>query len=132
MRSLYLAGGYDAELRRDNRAAVGAVLGGAKALLFPIDWPEPFGLVMIEALACGAPGIAYDNGSVGEIIEDGVTGVLVDFFAVEELAQRVIEVLARPDDYRGMREAGRRSVIERYDLAELCLPRWLELIGPRA
>jgi glycosyltransferase involved in cell wall biosynthesis len=52
-------------------------LGGATALLFPIDWPEPFGLVLIEALACGTPVVAYDEGSVPEILEDGVTGFLV-------------------------------------------------------
>ena len=53
------------------------LLGGAYALLFPIDWPEPFGLVMIEALACGTPVIAFRNGSVPEIIEDGTTGFVV-------------------------------------------------------
>jgi glycosyltransferase involved in cell wall biosynthesis len=52
-------------------------LGNAYALLFPIDWPEPFGLVMIEALACGTPVIAYPHGSVPEVIDDGVTGYLV-------------------------------------------------------
>ena len=51
-----------------------AFLSGAKALLFPIDWPEPFGLVMIEAMACGTPVIAWPCGSVPEIIEDGLTG----------------------------------------------------------
>jgi glycosyltransferase involved in cell wall biosynthesis len=55
-----------------------AFLGGAAALLFPIDWPEPFGLVMIEAMACGTPVIAYDRGAVREVIEDGVTGFIVD------------------------------------------------------
>jgi glycosyltransferase involved in cell wall biosynthesis len=54
-----------------------AFLGGAEALLFPIDWPEPFGLVMIEAMACGTPVIAYDCGSVPEVVEDGVTGFIV-------------------------------------------------------
>ena len=49
----------------------GAFLGGAKALLFPIDWPEPFELVMIEAMACGTPVIALPCGSVPEIITDG-------------------------------------------------------------
>jgi glycosyltransferase involved in cell wall biosynthesis len=53
-------------------------LGNAYALLFPIDWPEPFGLVMIEALACGTPVIAYRRGSVPEVLEDGVTGFVVD------------------------------------------------------
>jgi glycosyltransferase involved in cell wall biosynthesis len=53
-------------------------LGNAAALLFPIDWPEPFGLVMIEAMACGTPVIAWPRGSVREVIEDGVTGFIVD------------------------------------------------------
>lgn len=53
-------------------------LGGADALLFPIDWPEPFGLVMIEAMACGTPVVAFRCGSTPEIIEDGATGFLVD------------------------------------------------------
>ena len=53
-------------------------LGRARALVFPIDWPEPFGLVMIEALACGTPIIAFRRGSVEEIVEDGVTGFIVD------------------------------------------------------
>lgn len=54
------------------------LLRGAAALLFPIDWPEPFGLVMIEAMACGTPVIAWRRGSVPEIIEDGVTGFIVE------------------------------------------------------
>jgi glycosyltransferase involved in cell wall biosynthesis len=53
------------------------LLAGAKALLFPIDWPEPFGLVMIEAMACGTPVIAFRRGSVPELITDGVTGFIV-------------------------------------------------------
>lgn len=55
-----------------------AFLGNARALLFPIDWPEPFGLVMIEAMACGTPVIAYPCGAVPEVLEDGVTGFVVD------------------------------------------------------
>jgi glycosyltransferase involved in cell wall biosynthesis len=53
-------------------------LAEAAALLFPIDWPEPFGLVMIEAMACGTPVIAYNRGSVAEIIDDGLTGFIVE------------------------------------------------------
>jgi glycosyltransferase involved in cell wall biosynthesis len=55
-----------------------AFLGDAAALLFPIDWPEPFGLVMIEAMACGTPVVAYRCGSVPEIVDPGVTGWIVD------------------------------------------------------
>ena len=53
-------------------------LSGAHGLLLPIDWPEPFGLVMIEAMACGAPVIAYNRGSVPEIIDQGLTGFIVE------------------------------------------------------
>ena len=52
------------------------LIGNAKAVLFPIDWPEPFGIVMIEALACGTPVIAFDHGSVREIIDDQATGYI--------------------------------------------------------
>ena len=52
-------------------------LGNARALLFPIDWPEPFGLVMIEAMACGTPIVAFRQGSVPEVMEDGVSGFIV-------------------------------------------------------
>ena len=55
-----------------------AFLGNAYALLFPVDWPEPFGLVMIEAMACGTPVIAYRRGSVPEVIENGKTGFIVE------------------------------------------------------
>src|SRR5207237_4394046 len=56
----------------------GDFLGNAYAYLFPIDWPEPFGLTMIEAMACGTPTIAFKCGSVPEIITDRVTGFIVD------------------------------------------------------
>jgi glycosyltransferase involved in cell wall biosynthesis len=54
------------------------LLANAYALLFPIDWPEPFGLVLIEAMACGTPAIAYRCGSVPELVEEGITGFIVD------------------------------------------------------
>jgi glycosyltransferase involved in cell wall biosynthesis len=53
-------------------------LGQARALLFPIDWPEPFGLAMIEAMACGTPVLAFRKGAVPEVIDDGVTGYVVN------------------------------------------------------
>ncbi len=67
-------------------------LGNAAALLFPIDWPEPFGLVMIEAMACGTPVIAFNCGSVPEIIEDGVTGYVVR--SVEQALEKLPQALA--------------------------------------
>ena len=79
-------------------------LGHAYALLFPIDWPEPFGLVMIEAMACGTPVIAYDRGSVPEVMENGVTG-----FVVRELDQAV-EATRR---VRDLSRAGCRQVFDK-------------------
>ena len=70
-------------------------LGDASALLFPIDWPEPFGMVMIEAMACGTPVIAFRCGSTTEVVDDGISGFLVD--SVEEAADaaRGVEILNR-------------------------------------
>jgi glycosyltransferase involved in cell wall biosynthesis len=79
-------------------------LGNAYALLFPIDWPEPFGLVMIEAMACGTPVIAYDCGSVPEVMENGVTG-----FVVRELDEAV-EATRR---VQNISRAGCRAVFEK-------------------
>ncbi|MER8962604.1 MULTISPECIES: glycosyltransferase family 4 protein [unclassified Mesorhizobium] len=62
-------------------------LGNATALLFPIDWPEPFGLVTIEAMACGTPVIAFNRGAVPEVIDDGVSGLIVD--SVDEAVEAV-------------------------------------------
>jgi glycosyltransferase involved in cell wall biosynthesis len=70
-----------------NERQKASFLGNARALLFPIDWPEPFGLVMIEAMACGTPVIAFNCGSVPEVIEDGVSGVIVG--SVDEAVEAV-------------------------------------------
>ena len=70
-------------------------LGNATALLFPIDWPEPFGLVMIEAFACGVPVIAFRGGSVPEIIEPGVNGFVVDTLEEAIDATRHVDRLSR-------------------------------------
>jgi glycosyltransferase involved in cell wall biosynthesis len=67
-------------------------LGNARALLFPIAWPEPFGLVMIEAMACGTPVLAFNRGSVPEIIDPGVTGAIVN--NVDEAVRMLPHVLA--------------------------------------
>jgi glycosyltransferase involved in cell wall biosynthesis len=72
-------------------------LGEAQALLFPIDWPEPFGLVMIEAMACGTPVVAFRRGSVPEIVDHGTTGYIVDNCDEAVKALREIPTLSRRD-----------------------------------
>jgi glycosyltransferase involved in cell wall biosynthesis len=73
-----------------DEAAKASFLGNAAALLFPIDWPEPFGLVMIEAFACGTPVIAFRSGSVIEVVEDGASGFIVD--GVDQAVERVARI----------------------------------------
>ncbi len=86
-------------------------LGNARALLFPIDWPEPFGLAMIEAMACGTPVIAWRNGAAPEVVTDGVTGFVVE--SIEEAVRAVgrISSLSR----RGCRHV----LEERFDAARM-------------
>jgi glycosyltransferase involved in cell wall biosynthesis len=86
-----------------NDAAKQDFLAGAAALLFPIEWPEPFWLVMIEAMACGIPVIAYRSGSVPEVVDHQVTGFVVDN---EEEAVRAVSSLE---------ELNRRRVRVRFD-----------------
>jgi glycosyltransferase involved in cell wall biosynthesis len=87
------------------------LLGRAAALVFPIEWPEPFGLVMIEALACGTPVIAWRRGSVPEVVDDGVTGYVVD--GVDE-AVRAVAGLDRLS-----RTTCRRVFEQRFDAARM-------------
>jgi glycosyltransferase involved in cell wall biosynthesis len=100
-----------------------AFLGGADALLFPIDWPEPFGLVMIEAMACGAPVIAYDCGSAPEVIEEGLTGFIV---RDEDEAVAAVGRLATLD-----RGVIRRRFEERFTATAMAR-RYLDLYGQKA
>jgi glycosyltransferase involved in cell wall biosynthesis len=88
----------------------GEFLGNALALLFPIDWPEPFGLVTIEAMACGTPVIAYRQGAVPEIIEDGKTGSIVDN---QDGAVAAVDRLALIDRVSCRREFERRFTARR-------------------
>ena len=80
-RAIVIAHWIVARLCRGDRAHAPPAkefLSRAIALIVPIDWPEPFGLVMIEAMACGAPVVAFNRGAVPELIEDGVTGFVVE------------------------------------------------------
>jgi len=92
--------------------------GNARALLFPIDWPEPFGLVMIEALACGTPVLAWRCGSVPEVIEDGRTG-----FVVEDMGQAVEAARRLGEIQRGVC----RSEYERRFTARRMAERYVEV-----
>ncbi len=93
-------------------------LGNASALLFPIDWPEPFGLVMIEAMACGTPVIAWNRGSVPEVVEHGISG-----FVVDDMGEAVAAV-ARLE--RLKRRRVRRSFERRFS-AEVMARNYLQL-----
>lgn len=86
-------------------------LGNARGLLFPIDWPEPFGLTMIEAMACGTPVIAWRCGSVPEVIEHGVSGFIVDGI------EQAVEAVARLDELP--RRAVRGRFEERFTVARM-------------
>ena len=86
-------------------------LGEALALLFPVDWPEPFGLSMIEAMACGTPGLAFRCGSVPEVIEEGVTGAIVD--TVEDAIAALPRVIGLD------RRAVRRRFEERFTASRM-------------
>ena len=81
-------------------------LGDAQALLFPIDWPEPFGLSVIEAMACGTPVLAVRNGSVPEVVDEGITGIIVD--TMDEAVRLLPRVIALD------RRAVRRRFEERF------------------
>jgi glycosyltransferase involved in cell wall biosynthesis len=86
-------------------------LGNAAALLFPVDWPEPFGIVMIEAMACGTPVIAWPHGSVPEVVEPGITG-----FLVHSIEEAVAAVCGRHALDRG---AIRRRFEQRFSAARM-------------
>src|SRR6266852_1065830 len=94
-----------------NERSKAEFLGEAQALLFPIDWPEPFGLVMIEAMACGTPVLAFRHGSVSEIVDQGVTGAIVD--AMDEAVRMLPQVIALD------RHAVRRRVEQRFSSARM-------------
>jgi glycosyltransferase involved in cell wall biosynthesis len=89
------------------------LLGKAAAFLFPIEWPEPFGLVMIEALACGTPVIAWRRGSVPEVLEEGISGRIVD--NVDDAVRAVHEI------DRLSRSACRRAFEQQFDARRMAM-----------
>lgn len=97
-----------------------AFMGEARALLFPIDWREPFGLVMIEAMSAGTPVIAWRNGSVGEVMQDGVSGAIVE--SMDDAVAAVEKVSALD------RQAVRRYFESRFT-AEIMAQNYLEAYG---
>jgi glycosyltransferase involved in cell wall biosynthesis len=102
------------------------LLQHARALLFPIDWPEPFGLVMIESFCCGTPVIAYRHGSVPEVMEDGITGFTVDNQDEAVRAAQGIDTL----DRRACRQSfERRFTVDR--MAQSYLKVYQQLIDAR-
>jgi glycosyltransferase involved in cell wall biosynthesis len=102
------------------------LLGGAYALLFPIEWPEPFGLVMIESLACGTPVVATSRGATPEVIENGVTGFLAD---TNEQAAQALAAIPALDRRRCRREFEKRFSSE--TMAEGYLEVYRNLIETR-
>ena len=121
-----------------NDAQKSSFLGAADALLFPIDWPEPFGLVMIEAMACGTPVIAYGCGSVPEIIEHGVTGFIVNSMDEALAAVHSIDQLDRAHirkrfELRFSANVMARRYLELYSLLPAANPKNdLQVLIPRS
>ena len=102
-------------------------LGNALALLFPVDWPEPFGLVMIEAMACGTPVVAFPRGAVPEVVDEGVTGFIVDDVGQ---AAAVVERLRSFDRLRCRRAFEQRFSARR--MARDYVALYERLVGGRA
>lgn len=96
-------------------------LGGARVMLFPITWHEPFGMVMTEAMATGTPVVAYNNGSVPEVIVDGVTGYIVDpALGKDGLIEAVKKIYNMgEEEYNKMRLACRKHVEDNFTIAKM-------------
>lgn len=114
--------------KNNNAQYLGELLGqnlvnfyqNAKVLLFPINWEEPFGLVMTEALACGTPVVAFRRGSVPEIIKDGETGFICPAGDIDCMVKKVKEIYAMPiEKYQAMRRACRKHVEENFTVEKM-------------
>lgn len=93
-----------------------------------LTYPFVLSWSMVEAMAAGTLVVGSNTAPVAEVIEDGVTGRLVDFFDVKGWSSALTDALARPEAYDGMRQAARQMVRDRYDLRSVCLPKQVELL----
>ena len=93
-----------------------------------LTYPFVLGWSCIEAMGAGCLVVGSRTPPVAEVIEHRKNGLLVDFFDVKGLAETVVDALARPLEYAPLREAARRTVIERYDLESICLPQQIALV----
>ncbi len=99
---------------------VGEQYRRARALIFPVQWDEPFGLVMIEAMACGTPVVAFRRGSVPEIVKDGKTGFICPPDDIDCMVKKIKEIYEMPEEkYRTMRRACRKHVEENFTVEKM-------------
>ncbi len=94
-----------------------------------LTYPFVLSWSMLEAMSAGCLVVGSRTAPVEEVIRDGENGVLVDFFRPEEIAERVVEVLAEPERFTSLREHARQTIVESYDLKRICLPGQLRLIA---
>ena len=94
-----------------------------------LTYPFVLSWSMLEAMAAGCVVVASSTAPVTEVIEDGVNGVLTDFFDVDGLCERITAALRDRPGHAALRERARATIVERYDLNGICVPRQLELIG---
>ena len=92
-----------------------------------LTYPFVLSWSLLEALSAGCVVIGSDTAPVSEVL-DGMNGILVPFFDIEQLAERAIEALAYPDRFRSIRTQARKTIVDRFDLANVCLPKMAALI----
>ena len=108
------------------------VLLQASAAHVYLTYPFVLSWSMLEAMSAGALVIGSRTPPVTEVVENGVNGVLVDFFDTEGITAAVVEALANPARFRAVRERARETIVSRYDLRRHCLPSWLRFVEEQA
>jgi glycosyltransferase involved in cell wall biosynthesis len=94
-----------------------------------LTYPFVLSWSMMEAMSAGCMVIGADVAPVREMLTNNQTGILTDFFDHDQLAQRVLSALEKPDDYRHLRQNARTHIVEKYDLNRVCLPAQIDLIN---